>query len=125
MTRIKGFQEDPEWIAKQFQFKVTSREITNAVKVLIEMGLLKRDKNNNLAIVDGRLDTSNDISSEAIRRYHEQMLEHAKTAVRRFSVEEREVTSTTLLMNSNQIGIAKELIREFKQKFEVTTQPLC
>ena len=46
------------------------------------------------------------------------MLEHAKAAVRRFSVEEREITSTTLVMSSKQIGIAKELIREFKQKFE-------
>lgn len=118
LVRIKGFQENPEWIADQFQFKITGREVAQAIKILIEMGLLKRDKSNNLDIVDGRLDTRNDISSEAIRRYHEQMLEHAKAAVRRFSVEEREITSTTLVMSSKQIGIAKELIREFKQKFE-------
>lgn len=118
LVRIKGFQENPDWIVEQFQFKITGREVSQAIKILIEMGLLKRDKSNNLIIVDGRLDTSNDISSEAIRRYHEQMLEHAKAAVRKFNVEEREITSTTLVMNSKQIGIAKELIREFKQKFE-------
>lgn len=118
LTRMQGFQEDPEWISKKFLFKVTGREVTHALNVLIEMGLLARDKNNELKIVDGRLDTSNDIASEAIRRYHEQMLEHARAAIRRVSVENREITSTTLMMSSKQMGVAKELIREFKQKFE-------
>lgn len=118
LIRIQGFKEDPLWIAEQFIFKTTSRDISNAIKTLIEMQLIRRDENGKLVISEGRIDTTSDIASEAIKRYHEQMLEHAKTAVRRFSTEQRELTSTTLLMKSNKINEAKELIREFKSKFE-------
>jgi hypothetical protein len=46
------------------------------------------------------------------------MLEHAKTALRKVRLEEREFTSTTLLMSTGQMSEAKELMREFKMKFE-------
>lgn len=118
LCRMTGFSEDPEWISQQFIFKVTAREISSALRVLIDMGMLKRDSKNRLQIVEGRLDTNNDIASEGIKRYHEQMLDHAKSALRRVSIEDREITSTSLLMSSKQMATAKELIREFKQKFE-------
>jgi hypothetical protein len=46
-----------------------------------------------------RIDTTNDIASEAIKRYREQMLEHAKAAVRRVTLREREITSTSMVMS--------------------------
>lgn len=117
LARSKKFDEDPEWISHQFQFKVTAREIKQAIQVLLNLQLLER-KNGRLQILESRIDTANDIASEAIKRYHEQMLEHAKAAVRQFSTEERELSSTTLIMSSKKMAEAKQLIRDFKLKFE-------
>lgn len=118
LFRIRKMKEDPLFIAEKFHFKVNSLDISKAINILIEKNLLARNKNGSLCVADGRLDTTNDISSEAIKRYHEQMLENAKTALRSLSVEEREFTSTTFVMNSNKIKVAKELIRDFKARFE-------
>lgn len=116
--RMHGFKEDPEWIAEKFLFKVTAREIVSAIKTLLALGLLVRNAKGYLCLAEGRLNTTNDISSEAIKRYHEQMLENAKHALRTLPPGEREITSTTLVMSSSNIEKAKELIRDFKSNFE-------
>lgn len=118
LCRARYFKEEPEWISQQFHFKVTSRDISQAIKALLDIQLLKRDKQGRLKIVDGRIDTTTDIASEAIKLYHEQMLTHAREAIRKFSTREREITSTSLLMSSKNIGKAKTLIREFRDNFE-------
>jgi uncharacterized protein (TIGR02147 family) len=118
LCRNANFQEDPEWISERFLFKVNARDISQALKVLLQMGLLERDPSGRLILAESRLETSTDTASEAIKRHHEQMLEHAKTALRKVRLEEREFTSTTLLMSTGQMSEAKELMREFKMKFE-------
>lgn len=118
LCRSRFFQNDPDWISKQFLFKTASRDVKRALQVLQQLGLLKKDKANRLCLAEGRVDTANDVASEGIKQYHEQVLEHAKTAVRTVPVDEREITSTTLMMSSENLTMAKELIREFKEKFE-------
>lgn len=117
LCRAKGFREDPEWISERFLFKVTPREIQTAIKTLTELNLLVRIEGR-LTLAEGCLDTTNDIASEGIKRYHEQMLENAKLALRRVSPEDREITSTSMLIHSRNLEYAKELIRDFKKKFE-------
>jgi uncharacterized protein (TIGR02147 family) len=117
MTRMQGFVEDADQLAKLLRFKVTARDITRAIEALVELGLLTRDSSGRLKIAQGRVLTSNDISSEAIKRYHEQMLENAKSAVRQVEVKEREITGSTLVMRAANLAEAKEMIREFKTRF--------
>ena len=119
LLRVKNIKETPEWLAEQFIVKVTPTEIKNAINIMLDLGLLIRDKNNHLSIAEGRLETTSDISSEAIKQYHEQMLDNAKLALRNTQPEARELTGTTLVMNSKNIKVAKELIREFRKKFEM------
>ena len=131
MVNLNEFFEDPNWISKKLHFKVTPTEATRAIELLIQVNLLKRDSKGKLVIEQGRFHTSNDISSEAIKRYHEAMLDIAKSAVRKFETHEREFTATSLTMRADRIPEAKELIREFKSRFaklleesrgDVTTQ---
>ncbi|MGZ3796230.1 MAG: DUF4423 domain-containing protein [Pseudobdellovibrionaceae bacterium] len=118
LCRMRNFKEDPEWIAEEFLFKVTARETASAIKTLLALGLLVRNAKGHLCLAEGRLNTANDISNEAIKRYHEQMLENAKRALRTVPPNEREITSTTLVMSSSNMEKAKELIRDFKNNFE-------
>lgn len=120
MTRMNHFQEDPDWIARQFQFKVIPREIKNAIQTLLKVGLLKRDKQGLLQIEEGRIKTSDDIASEAIKRYHEQMLENAKISLRITDVDEREFTSAMLVVNRANLPKVKAFVRQFKNQFSKT-----
>ncbi len=117
MTRMKDFQNDSTWIASKLRFAVPTQDVKQAIKVLKSLGLLINDSKGKLKVAQGRLDTSNDLASEAIKKYHEQMIENAKASVRLVSVESREITGATLVMNSAHLPKAKELIREFRKKF--------
>lgn len=117
MVRLDEFFEDPQWVSKKLHFKVTPTEATRAIDLLLQVGLLKRDEKGTLKIAQGRFHTANDISSEAIKRYHESMLDHAKTALRKFDVQEREFTAATLTMKADRVAEGKELIREFRSRF--------
>lgn len=118
MVRLDSFREDYEWIASKLNFKVTPKEVKKTLSLLVELDLLERDSDGKLAInKHGRIHTSNDIASEAIKRYHEQTLENAKLAVRQFSTDEREFQASSFNMRRENMPKAKELIREFKSKF--------
>jgi len=117
MVRLDEFFEDPNWISKRMNFKVTPTEVSKAIDMLLQAGLLRRDKNNNLKIAEGRFHTKNDFASEAIKRYHEASLDNARLAIRNLPVEQREITASVLTMSCENIPKAKELIREFKDRF--------
>lgn len=120
LVRTPTFMEDPEWISKQFRFKVTPREVSQALKTMEALSLLKRDARGKLRVAEGRINTSNDVASEAIKRYHEQMLENASLAIRSVDVSQREVTGASLVLRCSNLAQAKEMIREFRKKFAQT-----
>ena len=117
MVRLKDFVEDPVWIQKRLMFDVTVEEINTTLVNLQHQGLIKRNKEGRLVVSSGLLHTTNDVASEAIKRYHEQMLDNAKTVLRKVPVEEREFTAETFTIDISKIPEAKQFIREFKLKF--------
>jgi uncharacterized protein (TIGR02147 family) len=117
MVRLVDFQEDPEWIQERLMFDVSIDEIRQAIKDLLHQGLIRRDDQGKLISSPGLLHTTNDIASEGIKRFHEQMLDNAKSSLRTVDVDLREFTAETLTINTSSIPEAKELIREFKAKF--------
>ena len=117
MVNLDTFLEDPNWISQTLQFSVAPLEIRKAISKLIQVGLLKRDAKDRLQLADARIDTTNDVASEAIKRYHEQSLENAKTAIRTVPVDHREFTSTTLVIDPKDLPAAKEMIRKFREFF--------
>ncbi|MBI4042791.1 MAG: TIGR02147 family protein [Deltaproteobacteria bacterium] len=117
MVRLDHFFEDPKWVSRQLHFKVTPTQASRALDLLFKVDLLKRDRNGKLQITDKRFATQNDYASEAIKRYHEAMLDNAKLAIRKIPVERRDFQASVLTMNFDSISEAKELIRQFKDSF--------
>ena len=111
------FIEDAEWIVKQFRFKLTAREVTQAIETMLELNLIQRKEDGRLSLAAGRISTNNDVASEGIKRYHEQMLDHAKLALRNTEVAEREFTASSLSLRIESLEKAKEVIRDFRRHF--------
>ena len=55
--------------------------------------------------------------SEGLKRFHEQMIEHAKSAIREVPVEERQICGMTLTVKKEDLKEAKEVIRHFMDRF--------
>jgi uncharacterized protein (TIGR02147 family) len=118
MTRQASFKEDPKWIADRLLFKVTPRQVKEAVSLMLELGMLRRDpKSGELAHSGDGIEWKSDVSSEASKRNHEQNLENAKVALRSVPIAEREFTSVCLTVSSRKMERAKVLIREFRSRF--------
>lgn len=117
MTLLDRFQEDPAWISSELRFKVSPRDATYALRILKKLGLLRRDSQGRLKPSDGTIDTTSDIAAEGIKRFHEEMIEHAKTSVRSADVSERELNATTLALHHRDLAKAKQLIRKFQDQF--------
>ena len=111
------FVEDAEWIVKQFRFKLTAREVSQAIDTMLELNLIQRKDDGKLTLAEGRISTNNDVASEGIKRYHEQMLDHAKLSLRNTEVAEREFTASSLSLRIETLEKAKEVIRDFRRHF--------
>ena len=120
MVRMKSFTEESEKLAKRFQFKITPREIKQAIEAMLQLRLLKRNNAGALAVAEGRLSTTDDVASEAIKRYHEKMLENAKLAIRSVDMRDRELQAESIVIKTENMEQAKQMIREFREKFSRT-----
>ncbi len=87
------------------------------------LGLLKRL--NFIEIKDGLikrrvkdLTTSNDIPSEALRKYHKSNLQLAQKNLEETHVSERHIVNVSLTCSQDELAKAKKLIDAFKQNFD-------
>lgn len=112
-----NFIEDEQWIYKRLRKKVSIGQIRLALKDLEDLEIIKRDTTGRFQVIKPGLITSNDVPSSAIRKHHSGMIELAKTALIEQDVNERQINSTTLKVNSADIPEAKKFIFDFIKEF--------
>lgn len=117
MTKLRDFNPDPRWIAEHITFEVSPRDIATAIDNLIALNLLRREPDGSLVPSGERLNTQPDVASEAVKRYHEEMLARAAESQRTVPVHQREITAQCLAIREDRLQEAKELIREFQDRF--------
>jgi uncharacterized protein (TIGR02147 family) len=74
MVRLDQFLEDPHWIVRQSRFPIARADVRPVIKSLLRLGFVERDASGRLKVASPNTDTLNDVPSEAIRRYHQQVL---------------------------------------------------
>lgn len=122
MTKLGDFRNDPRWILSRLAYPVSMAEIKRAISGMIELGLLIQD-GKRIAATNSSINTSDDIASEAIKRFHESMLDNARVSLRKFQVEERMIVGHTIGLHKDDIPAAKDFLNgmldAFCEKFEV------
>ncbi|MGE3975770.1 MAG: TIGR02147 family protein [Bdellovibrionales bacterium] len=118
MTKLQEFHEEPEWLKRHIHFLLSEKQIRSSIETLLDLQLLKRSEHGVLEISKAQLQTSQDVESEAIKQFHEQMLENAKIALRKTAVNKREFSGLTVTIKKEKINQAKELLRNFVDEFE-------
>lgn len=95
-----------------------------AIDTLVEQGLM-HEKDGKYISTDVVLTTSQNISSEAIKKYHEEMGGLGVRAIRSFDVKKRNFQACTLSVSEDSLQMAHELIEKFINDFEclIDSQP--
>ena len=117
LISTKDFVEDENWIYKRLRKKVTLGQIKVALKNLEDLEIIKRDEQGKLKVIKPGLITSNDVPSSAIRKHHYGMMELGMQALLEQNVEQRQINSTSLKINKNDLPEAKKFIFDFIKEF--------
>ncbi len=108
--------ENYELIKKGMRNKISVGQIKEAISNLITLGLIRKE-GEQLVATNQDFNTTNDIPSEAIKSFHNGMLERARESLYEQPVEQREFQSLTLKIDDNNLEEAKQFIRDFKEDF--------
>jgi uncharacterized protein (TIGR02147 family) len=117
MTALPGFCSDPEWIAARLGGDVTPDVAQESIERLVRLGLLRRTEDGGIERVISTFQTSNNVPSAAIRRFHAEHLDRAKAALEAVPVPLRLFFGQTLPLNRARLAEAQDLIVEFRSRF--------
>ncbi len=117
LIRLGNFREDVSWIAKRLRYRVSPLQIRTALKMMVRLGILQRNSAGVLTVVHEHIETSPAVASKAIRSYHTQVFDNAKTSLEEVPPEKREILGTSFPMKSTKIEESKKTLREFLQTF--------
>jgi len=116
MITLPDFREDYEWIAKRCAPQITAAQASSSIKVMLQLGIIRRANNGRLELADQVISTEYEMESFLLRNFHAAMITLAKDALERFKVDEREISSLTLGVSHKCFDRIKERIRTFKQE---------
>lgn len=116
LVSTKGFQEDPQWIAKRLGGKITASQATESLELLLSLRLLRRNTEGKLEQSEPLLTSSGDVPGHLLRSLHRFYLRKALASLFSVPVDKRELSGLLLAIPSHRIKEAKEEIKEFRKK---------
>jgi uncharacterized protein (TIGR02147 family) len=114
MVGLKGFREDPEWIAKKITPRISAQDAKTAIEELLALGLLVRDAKGKLVQADTNVFSGNEVVSKAMVTYHRSMMVNAAESIDHVARELRDISSVTIGIPSSSIKSLKEMVQKFR-----------
>lgn len=114
LLQTDGHQKNSKWIGKTLG--LGSEVVAAAIKRLQRLSLLSLS-DDELNPEHPFLFTPSDVPSGALRKHHQQLLDKAQRALHGQSVEERDFSSLVLAVDSSNMKEAKQMIKDFRRKF--------
>jgi uncharacterized protein (TIGR02147 family) len=115
LTLVQDYEDNIEWMARRLG--ISPHIVSAAVERLQRLDLLTVQEGV-LKASDGFTATPSGIPSDALKKFHRQLLEKALISIDLQNVEERDLSHMILAVNSKDIPEAKEEIKTFRRKFD-------
>jgi uncharacterized protein (TIGR02147 family) len=115
LVDLPDFQNDVNWIQQRLGNEIDKKTIRSAIERMLRLGLLIQSDEGRLTNVDPDgtpLELDLGVPSSAVRQYHAQMIERAKASIEQQSMEERQLSATTLAFNPASLSKVAEIIAE-------------
>lgn len=112
MTQLKGFRNDPKWIAKRLKNQVDETQIVAAIERLLKIGLLKQDEKNQIQVTSKRAFSFSKLwESIGIVKYQRQVMALAKKSI---GVDPETIYfSSSMTIDTRKLGEARALTQTY------------
>lgn len=123
VIQLKDFKNDPSWIQERLVEKIPPDEITQAMDLLIKLGLVDLEGGQQMVISKRTLQCHDEIFRISLGCFHAQMLELAAKSITNTSRENRVILGSTIGLPKEKTGELFEMIRDFQKKLEQWAEP--
>ncbi len=114
LTVLDDFKYSIDWIAEQLD--ITPEQVSEAINRLIKLGFVA-EEGGTLKPLKDFTSTKEDTPSEAIRSFHNQIINKALNSLHNETVNDREISSVVIAVRKKDLPMAKDMIRKFKRDF--------
>jgi hypothetical protein, TIGR02147 len=94
MVALKDFRPIPDWISKRLGGLVTPAQVTESLKLLVELGLLVKTANG-FRQRDPLITTDDEVQDLMVKMYHLQMLKLSATMLSDLPAKQRDISALT------------------------------
>ena len=115
MALLPYFKDDPYWISRRLVGQASVREISHALKFLIDQEFIMKDDAGVYKAKDNMVLSTDEVKSLAIRRYHKKILEQATETLESLPMEEREFGALTFMLPEGAFEELKLRLKEFRK----------
>lgn len=116
MVQLADFKEDTGWFVRRLRGSHARRGLRAVLYRLIDKGLIRRNRNGILQHASGTVRTTDDVASAALKEYHRDVLELARSAVLEVGVEQREISGGCFPIKRTDLPQIKAAIRKFQHE---------
>jgi uncharacterized protein (TIGR02147 family) len=121
-VELEQFQNDPQWIAKEFA--ITPLLAKKALDKLQQIGVLKLEKGK-LVKTQKILKIDQKIADDLMKKFYEQILTKSQESIYLQNYNERFLSSVSFALDSQDLEILNEEINNFRTKFNKLTEQLA
>jgi len=116
MSNLEGFRTDPEWIRERLLHSPSSRELKEALRFLVEKGILTYDENGRVTPPQKQLKCEGGVFQIALGDFHRQMLAMASTAVDEVPNRERVMIGATIALGGDDFAKISEILENARRR---------
>lgn len=115
---LHDFQPKPKWIAKKLDYKITPEKAKDAVALLLKLQLIHSKPDGTLAVSKQNMQTADTTNSRTVAKFHEDMLDMAKSSIKEQSSEVRCLSALTFAIEKKKLAEAFKRIHEFRNELD-------
>ena len=113
---VIDFKDNYAEIAKFLDPPLTPAQARKAVELLLQLGLLTREKTGRYSVPVSQLTVDGEVLSVALARFHKQSLDLARRAIDCYPSSGREISGVTMSLSSAGFDKIKSEIQAFRRK---------
>jgi len=116
ILEIIPFKKDFAWLAKQVHPAITAKDAKRSVKILENLGLIKKNLEGVFELTDKSVSTPTEVSSVALVQYYQKATHFASEAIGTLPKSQRNVSGLTLGISSKNYEKVVGKINQFRNE---------
>ncbi len=115
LVTILNWKEDYNCLAKAVKPRITPKQAEKAVKLLLELGMIKKLKSGKYIQTDKAITTGDQVISLAVKKFQRENMKLASESIDRYKKEIRDISSLTVGITKDGFERIKNEIKAFRE----------